>query len=435
MRLLLSTISYKKLIRVLCYFFLIAIILLQFHINNIYAEELKLKFLIDEALKNNPEIRASESRTNALRFRIPQAKSLPDPMFMFGYQNEGTRDLYTFGNEMAPDSQWMFSLTQMFPFPGKLALKKEMALFDAETQEALTESIRLRTISRVKELYYDLYLAYKNLDFIKNRNNLFLRIEDAALARYSSGMGLQQEVIMAQTEKYMLIEREEMIKQKIQSIETMLNSIIGIDVNSPLGRPAEILYKPYPFTVDELIKTAHMNSPDIKTREKMIAVAEVNVQMAKREYYPDFTITGSYSVRNKFEPDMWGITTSVNIPIFYKTKQRQALNEAEASLSEARYELDAIRLMLASNIRDNYSMIKTSENLMDLYKNILIPKSYQDFESALAGYVIGRVEASTVISRLKSFIEFENLYWIQFVEREKAIARIESLTGIKQIME
>jgi hypothetical protein len=60
----------------------------------------------------------------------------------------------------------------------------------------------------------------------------------------------------------------------------------------------------------------------------------------------------------------------------------------------------------------------------------LIPKIYQDFESALAGYSAGKVEALTVISRLKSLIDYELLYWKQFVEREKAIARLEAITAV-----
>ncbi|WP_176227344.1 TolC family protein [Candidatus Hakubella thermalkaliphila] len=104
---------------------------------NAFAGELHLQGLIDEALKNNPEILASESRFNASKFRIPQAKSLPDPMLMFGYLNEWTRDLYTFGDKMAVDSQWMFSVSQMFPFPGKLELKGEMTARDAESLKAL----------------------------------------------------------------------------------------------------------------------------------------------------------------------------------------------------------------------------------------------------------------------------------------------------------
>ncbi len=35
--------------------------------------------LVDEALKNSPEIQASQARIEAARLRIPQVKSLPDP--------------------------------------------------------------------------------------------------------------------------------------------------------------------------------------------------------------------------------------------------------------------------------------------------------------------------------------------------------------------
>jgi outer membrane protein TolC len=394
-----------------------------------FAEELNLQSLIDEALKNSPEILAAEARASASKFRIPQAKSLPDPMFMFGYQNEGFRKLYNFSD--SPDSQWMFSASQTFPFPGKLSLKGEMASWDTESLKASYEASKLRTIARVRELYYELFLAYKNIDLIKDRTILFSRIEDAALSRYSTGMASQQEVLMAQTEKYMLLEKEEMLGQKIQSMEAMLNTTIGRDVNSPLGRPAELLYTAFPQGMEWLINTAYANSPEIRVKEKMIAGAEVKVKMAKKEYYPDFTINGSYFLRNKEVPDMWSLTTTINIPIFYKTKQKQAVNEAEASLAEARHELESTKIMLSSAIRDNYSMIRTAEKLMDLYKNGLIPKTYQDFESALAGYVTGKVEAITVISRLKSLIELETLYWNQFVEREKAIARIEAIAGIK----
>ncbi|MBI4699398.1 MAG: TolC family protein, partial [Nitrospirae bacterium] len=113
-----------------------------------------------------------------------------------------------------------------------------------------------------------------------------------------------------------------------------------------------------------------------------------------------------------------------------RTKQRQAVLEADASLSEARSELQSARLMLSSAVRDNYSMLRSSEKLMDLYKTALIPKTYQDFELAISGYSNGKMDALTVIDRLKSLIDFELLYWEKFVEREKAIARLEAITAV-----
>ena len=394
---------------------------------SVYAleKDLSLQELIDDALKNNPEILAAESRSEASEYRIPQAKSLPDPMFMFGYQNEGFQK-YTLGKEQG--AQWMFSASQMFPYPGKLGLKGEMAQRDAESQRATSSAVRLSIIAKVKILYYDLFLAYKNIDLLRDKTVLFSRIEDSAVARYASGMGMQQEVLMAQTEKYMLLEKEEMQKQKIQSIEAMLNAIVGRDVSSPLGRPVE-LSPTYSRSMEELLSAAYQNSPEIKSKEKMIAASEAKVKMAQKEYYPDFTINAGYFKRAGEFLDMWNLTTTVNIPLFYKTKQRQAVFEAEANLSAARHELEATKFMISSGIRDNYSMYRSAEKLMELYRNGLIPKTYQDFESAIAGYTAGKIEAITAINRLKTLIDLEMSYWGQLVEREKAMTRFETIAG------
>lgn len=405
-----------------------ACFLLFFMLFNVYgfAEESKLQEIIDEALKNNHEIKMADARWKTSLFKVPQAKSLPDPMIMLGYQNEGWRR-YTYG-EME-GAQWMFSVSQMLPYPGKLALKGEMVSRDSESLSFAAGTVRLRIIARVKELYHDLFLAYTSIDLINEKAVLFEMIEDAATSRYSSGMARQQDVLMAQTEKYMLLEREEMFRQKIQSIEAMLNSVIGRDMNSVISRQSKPAPSTYSYSMEESIRTAHENSPEIKARERMIASSETRVLMAEKEYYPDFTLAASLYKRSGGFDDMWSLTTSINIPVFYNTKQRQAVNEAKSALAESRHELEATKLMISSAIKDNFSMMKASERLVELYKSALIPKTYQDFEAALAGYVSGRVEAMTVIGRLKSLIDYETLYWGQFVEREKAIARLEAIIG------
>ena len=396
-------------------------------------ETLKLPDLIREALKNNPEIHVAEARANGSTHKIPQATSLADPMVMMGYENEGTDSFYTFDREtkgMPADSRWMFSLSQMFPYPGKLALKGEMATRDAESLKAMADATRLATEVRVKELYHDLFLAYTNIDLLTDQAALFSRVEDAALARYAAGMAPQQEVWMAQTEKYMLLEREEMEKQKIQSLKAMLNAALGRDALSPLGRPEKPQNVINKYRLDELIQLSHDRYPMIKSREKMVNAAEAKVLMAKKEYYPDFTIGTGYFARSSQFPDMWNLTATMNVPIFYKTKQREGVLEAEAALLEARRNVEATRLMASSALRDNHAMLKTAENLMALYREGLIPKAYQGFELALAGYVTGKVEAITVITRLKALIDYEFLYWRQFADRDKAAARLDGLAAI-----
>jgi len=395
----------------------------------VLAGELSLQGLIDEALQASPEILAARAKATASGFRVPQSMSLPDPMVMVGYQNEGTSS-FTF-NE-ASDSQFLFSASQLFFFPGKRALKGEVAAKEVESLSASANAVRLRTIAVIKELYYDLFLAHRSMDLLREKDVLLHKVEDAALARYAAGEGIQQDVLMAQTEKYMLLEREEMLRQRIQTLEALLNSTVGRDQAAPLDRPAAPAFVPYSQTLPELLAAAYENSPEIKAREKMVASTNARVRVAQREYYPDITVTGNYGLKGSaFEDmDMWSLTTSVNVPLYYTTKQRPAVQEAEASMSGAKNELQAVRLRLSAAIRENHAFMRTTERLMELYRHGLTPKIHQDFQAAMASYATGKTDALSVISRLKTITEIETSYWGQLVERKKARARLEALTGV-----
>jgi outer membrane protein TolC len=382
--------------------------------------------LIDEALKNSPEINASQARIEAARLRVPQAGSLPDPMVMVGYQNEGF-DRYTYG-EMS-GAQWMFSATQQFLFPGKRRLKEEMTARDAESLAAMHELLKLKIASRIKELYYDLFLAYKNIDLLKDKRDLLERIESLTLSRYAAGIGMQQDVIMAQTEKYMLLEREEMLQQKILSLQAMLSSAIGRYKGAGLPRPAEPEYRPFPLEISDALDLAMRHSPELKSRGKMIEAANTRLQMAQKEYYPDFALSGSYYNRTGEFPDMWSATATINIPIYFLTKQKPAVAESRANIRQADRELEAARLMIEAAIRDNYSMLRSSERLIELYQKGLLPKNRQDIEQSLTGYSTGRLEAVNIISRLKTLLDYESSYWGQRVEREKAMARLHAIVA------
>ncbi|MBF0567944.1 MAG: TolC family protein [Nitrospirae bacterium] len=395
-------------------------------LKNAAAEDLNLDKLIAEALTGNHEIIAADSKVETSGFRIPQAAAPPDPIVSIGYQNEGFQR-YTLGEEQG--SQWMLGLSQTFPFPGKLALREQAAAKETDSLKAVREDVALKTVARVKELYFDLLLSYKTIEIIEERAALFEAFTDAALARYSSGMGQQGDALMAQQEKYMLMEKEEMERQKIESMSGELNTTLGRDVNSPLGRPTVRPKTPFTMTLEGTIRRAYEASPAIRAKEELLAEARIKTASAKKDAYPDVSLSAGYYKRSGDFKDMWSLTASFPIPIFYGKKQNMAVSEAASMATEAAHELDNAKAMRAAAVRENYTMIQASEKLMGLYKDALIPRTWQDYELAVSGYINGRVDALTVVTRLKSLLDYELQYWSQYAAREKAAARLEALTA------
>ncbi|MCE5312755.1 MAG: TolC family protein [Nitrospiraceae bacterium] len=392
-----------------------------------HAEQpLLLKDLIDEALRNSPEIKAAEMRTEAAQHRVPQVSTLPDPVVSFGYQNEGF-SRYTYGKEQG--AQWMYSVTQAFPFPGKLSLKGETAAKDAAALREGYGNSKTKLIQRIKELYYDLALAYKNLDLLQEQSSLLKMVADIAAARYAAGRGSQQDVLAAQTEELLVLEKQEMLNQKVQVLKAGLNNAAGRDASAQLSRPVEQKHSPYALSQGEAAARALAVSPEVKTRQRLVEAAQVRVNFANKDLLPDFSVTGSYFDRRGPFLDMWSLTAAVSIPIFSETKQKQAVKEAEAMLREAQSELETAKLSISSGIHENFSVLRSAESLMNLYRNSLIPKARQDIEAARAAYTAGRSDASGMVARLKSLIELEALYWNQSTEYQKAAARIEALAG------
>ncbi len=389
-------------------------------------QPLELNDLINEAMAKNPQLAAYGFLVSAQRHRVPQVKSLPDPMVAVGYQNEGW-DRYSYGDTIM--SQWMFSASQTFPYPGKLGLKGQIAGKEAQYAGESYEDLRLKIARQVKDLYFDLLLYYKDLDIIRQRAGLYTQLEKAALARYSAGLAPQEEVILAQTEKYTLLEKKEKIEQKITATDAGLDSVLGRPAGSPLGRPAETGYMLDASSAAPLVGAAISGSPRIKAQQKLVEGARAGVALARKQYYPDFTVTGGVDKKGGPYKDDWSLVTAVNVPLYYRTKQREGVLEAQALLRKAKADLEAGKLSIASDVEGFFSVAQSAGNLMDLYRKGLIPKTYQDFEAALSGYVAGNVTALTAINRLKSLLDYEFAYWQQYTGRQKAIAGIEALTG------
>lgn len=392
----------------------------------VHAETPGIQALIKEAINNNPEIQALELKTKAAGLRISQEKSLPDPMFMIGYQNEGFKEL-NLGT--APDSELMFSLSQTFIAWGITELKGRMAEVERQSFEYSLDNLRLQTATNLTELYFDLFLVNKQREIIQSKKDLFAKIEQLALSRYASNAGKQEEVLMAQVEQYMLQEQLEMLTQANQAKNAMLQAALGRDNTTD-----NIISVPVDITAvneseENLMQQAFSNAPMLKEKQSMVEFGLLKAEMSRRDYYADFTVNAGYVYKGSMDP-MWNLSVAFPLPLYANNKQDAAVKETGLDVERAKKEFDAARIMIRAGIKDNMSMITASEKLMILYKKGLIPKNRQSFDLMLSGYSTGMTDAITIISTLKRQKDYEEQYWVQFVQHEKAIAKIKELAGL-----
>jgi hypothetical protein len=119
----------------------------------------------------------------------------------------------------------------------------------------------------------------------------------------------------------------------------------------------------------------------------------------------------------------------IQIPLFYQTKQREGVNQAVANLSRAREDLTATRQDLLFQVKDAFERAQRATRLVKIVGDAIIPQATLALQSAQAGYSVNKVDFLTLLNNLLTLQENELELHGEMVEHEKAVARLEELTG------
>jgi len=390
---------------------------------------LQLDDLVRDALRANPEILAAQKRYEAARERPAQESSLPDPTLSLGYNSSGSpRPFAGIGREPVANAGLMIS--QEFPFPGKRKLRGDIAMREADAEFEQYQITQLSVLSRLKQAYHRLDYAHSMIEIMERQRDLMRQILRVAEARYSVGKAAQQDIFRAQTQLSILETRIEKMQQEKRSRAAEINSLLSRAPDSPLGRPAEDQPQPLRVPLDDLMAQVRQNAPLLRREQKMVERTELALNLARKQYYPDYTLSGGYFYMGGMPP-MYMARVDFKLPAYFWRKQRAGVAEQAGLLSQARHDYEAANQMLAFRVKDDYLMAETSYRLMNLYSTTVIPQSSLAFQSSLASYQTGAVDFLSVLMNFTTMLDYELNYHEEMLSYFLASARLEELTGVK----
>ena len=385
----------------------------------------QLDDLVQEMLNKSPAIRGAQYRVDAAMKRPSQVSTLPDPKFSVSNFGVG-HPLSRLGN-----SEFAYAgvgVSQEIPYPGKLGLAAEEARRGAEADRQTYRAIVLSATAELKALYYDWFGTIKAIEITGKNQELLQRLEQIARVRYSVGKGLQQDVLKAQVEQSTLAQQRELLSQRKSTIEARIASIINSD--RPLGRPAEILLTPLTRGLDEVLASLDAQSPRLKTKQAMIDGRAVAIERSKKEYRPDFSVNAQWLKNGAPYRDFYMLSAEVKIPLYFWRKQRLGVEESVARFREAREDYLSDRQELVFQAKDLYLTAKTSERLLALYREGIIPQSALSWESAMAGYEVGNTDFLTLMNNFSTVLTYEMQYYGELAKHAQAVARLEALVAM-----
>jgi len=389
------------------------------------AQVLRLDDVVREALEKSPEAESAWHAIKALQHRIAPAEALPDPTVAVGWAGNPAPF-----SVMARDASSYRGVTvsEQFPYPGKRKLQGAIAGKDVEAAQANYEAIRRRITAEVKAAYYEYFYDGKALQTANRNKTTLEELAQIAAAQYRAGKATQPDVLRAQVEVSLMLEKIIVLEAQRSAAQAQLNAQMQRAPESPLPPAEEAQPVAMTSSLDQLYALAAENDADAEGDQKQIERNRLAVTLAEKQIRPDLGVSYMFQQRAD-QPDMNGLTFSVNLPVFYKSKQRQAISEASENLISAEKTRDGRLNQVRLAVRQQYVTAKAAEKLMSLYSKGVVPQSSLALESSMASYQTGKIAIQPVIENITTLLDYETDYYRQLADYQTALARIESLTG------
>ena len=386
--------------------------------------------LLQEAEQNNPQIHAAEQNWKAALQVPTQVSTLPDPQFQLQQVNVGSPRPFA-GYTNSDFAYFGLGVSQDLPYPGKLRLKGEIAKRDADVSQQQFESVRRSVLAGVKAAYFQLAYLSKTLGILESDGELLDQVEKAADGRYRSGMGNQQDLLRAQLEQTKLLREITMHHLEVAKVQAQLKELINRPQSSTDIEPADLSETPLSYTYDELLAATKTQNPEIAGAQKMIEKQKLQVDLAHKDFYPDFNLQ---SMWQRTDPAQYRayymFSVGVRLPIYRGRKQRPELAQAEAELGRSHSELEVQSQQAASELKVQYETAQKTAELLKVYKEGLLPQARAGFQAGIAAYQNNRQDFQSLLSSFLDVLHLDEEYWQSIAERETALARLEQLTGV-----
>ena len=394
------------------------------------GEPAKLVDLLIESEKNNPQIRAARLAWESAKQVPTQVATLPDPQVVLQQMNVGSPRPFA-GYTNSDFAYFGVGFSQDVPYPGKLRLRGEIAGKDADATQQKVASVRRAVLAAVKMTYFQLGYLAKRQKILDEDGQLLQQVEQAAEARYRSGMGNQQDVLQVQLERTKLL--REITTNQLESgkVQAELKNLLNRSQSSADIETAELSASTPVYNFDQLLAEAKANNPDLAGMQKMVERQGLQVDLAKKDFYPDFNVQGMWQ---RTDPSQYRayyqFTVGMRIPIYRSRRQRPELAQAESDRDRAKTQYEMQSQQTAFQLRQQFLSAEKSAELLKIYREGLIPQARAELQAGMAAYQSNRQDFQALLASFLDVLKLDEEYWQTLCEHETALAQMEEVTGV-----
>jgi len=350
------------------------------------------------AVKHNPALLAAGKQAEAMASIPSQVGTLPDPKVSLKAINLPVDSFSTTQENM---TQLQLGFSQGIPFPGKLGLKADAAKHMAVAALQNRQEFRLVLLRNTRIHWWNLAYLDKALEIIRRNQRLLRNLVKIAETKYTTGKGLQQDVLLAQLELSKLLERELKLQATRAREAAMLNALLGRSSDTAIMIQRQPVANVGVVSVDttSLKQWAREHRPMLLAMDSRVQASGSMVLLAEKDHYPDFNVGVGYGFRQgmnpankQSRPDFASVMLTMTIPLYSSSKQDKAVDQRMAEKAQAQFSRQDAANRVDSDIDAAFSDLRIAKAQVVLFEKGILPQARQTTASMLAGYQVNKVD-------------------------------------------
>ncbi len=384
--------------------------------------QIGLSRLITVALTNNPDTRVAWQRARVAAAAYGSSRAAYYPTVSSETDAGYTRQIIELpGSTIAPFKQWY----------AEPALRLTYILLDFGRRDADDETARnqlaasnfafnreLQTVVfNTQRAFYALAASHAGVTAAQQNLELAKTDNDAVQRRVDLGLATLPELLLARERvaqsEYDLASARLVVRES----EASMALAIGVAANTPLeveSLASQSIPKSLGHEVDELIRDAVRQRPDLAAQVATLNASEASVRRARAEFYPMVDVLGEYG-EQVWNYQFLGPTATVSQPryraqmmldwdIFTGFKRLNDLKQAEASRAEAAATVESSELGAIAEVWRSYYEFESTQKKYE-YAEALLAATNEAYSANLDTY---RQGLSTIVELLTADRDLAN---------------------------
>jgi len=369
--------------------------------------------LLDIALRCNPDLDVPRSELAVLAARTRQAGAATDPMLSFELMNAPAPiGIPTRPHQlMGANTGIGVGIEQDFQSAGKRGLKRDIASKDEALKELELAQKEQDLMLEVTETYYGLFGDVAKRNALRENIQLMGILVEMGQRKLAIGVTPQAAVLSAQVQEskmeLMATELDTQIEQGYIKLAGLLGYPPGLDLHAELKFDV-----PYPLPPqitwdnDALEPAALARYPDYQRQCLLQKQQDLQVELAKRMYIPDYTLMGRYDAAFGMQDSY---SFEVRVPLFLHKEEHQD------AYAQEQYAQKAVITDQAQGIADSFFVrlegleaeLGMHGKLVDQLRLGTVPQARLGLESNLAAYAGEQVDYSDLLMSEQSLLDQE----------------------------